>query len=211
MNQQAIDETQKFLSNPEISIWIDKYDDVFSDFDSRPFAERSLSDDFLREFHKMAREKSSTEIELKFHILDDQRNVESEKIIINNLNKHFKNIAEALKKEEMQALHKGYMLLASGFGLMIVLVFLSTLTSKSAYLSGFTMMLEPVGWFMTWTGLDQVFQNARKNKDSLEFNTKMSHAAITFSSMDAEQSTDVVEMQKQKTVIPFDDSNLRVA
>jgi hypothetical protein len=36
----------------EISIWLDSYNDIFSDFDSRPFSERTVSDDFLSEVRK---------------------------------------------------------------------------------------------------------------------------------------------------------------
>ena len=211
MNQNAIEETKKFLSQPEISIWIDKYDDVFSDFDSRPFAERSLSDDFLREVRKMASEKKGA-IELKFHILDDQRNPESESIIINNLNTHFRHIADALKSEKIQTLRKGYMLLVSGFTLMIFLVLLTTVASKATYMNGIYLMLEPVGWFMTWTGLDHVFQNSRKSESTLDFNSMMARAAITFSSFDVAQDVSAESAAPaKKTVIPFDDSNLRVA
>ncbi|MDB5281465.1 MAG: hypothetical protein JWO06_540 [Bacteroidota bacterium] len=208
MSQQTIEETKEFLNQPEISIWIDKYDDVFSDFDSRPFAERALSDDFLREVRKMASEKTGGEIELKFNILDDQRNVESEAVIINSLNKHFKNIATTLRSEQRQTLQKGYMLLGAGFSLMIFLVYLTTIPTKGAYLNGIYLMLEPVGWFMTWTGLDNVFQNTRKNKSALDFNSRMAFAAIKFSSFDTVVEA---ETKQQKTVIPFDNSNLRVA
>jgi len=212
VNQTAIEEAKEFLSHPEISIWIDKYDDVFSDFDSRPFAERALSDDFLREVRKMASEKTGGKIELKFNILDDQRNPESEAIIISNLNTHFRHIAEALKSEEAQILQKGYMLLGAGFLLMTFLVLLNALPGKSAYLNGIYSMLEPVGWFMTWTGLDHVFQNSRKSKSALDYNTMMASATMAFSSFDAAlEVTEDGVAAKQKTVIPFDNSNLRVA
>jgi hypothetical protein len=212
VSKQSIEETRHFLNKPEISIWIDKYDDVFSDFDSRPFAERALSDDFLREVRKMASEKSSGEIELKFHILDDQRNPESEAIIINNLNTHFRHIAEALKSEQQQILMKGVSLLVAGFLLMGFLIILSAMPGKGTLLSGIYTMLEPVGWFMTWTGLDHVFQNSRKAKSNLHYNSMMAHAHIAFSSFDSIQNAEAQEAAKQqKTVIPFDDCNLRVA
>ncbi|HWB64841.1 MAG TPA: hypothetical protein VG603_15095 [Chitinophagales bacterium] len=213
MKHSDIEETKKFLNKPEISVWIDKYDDVFSDYDSRPFAERSLSDDFLREVRKMASEKSSGDIQLKFHILDDQRDPESEQIIINNLNKHFENIAQALKSEQRNILNKGFMLLAGGTLLIVFLVFLNSMPYKSAFLAGLHSMLEPVGWFMSWTGLDHVFQNSRKAKATLHYNSMMAHASIEFSSFGEKTSEGTVDIntKQQKTVIPFDDSNLRVA
>jgi hypothetical protein len=33
----------------EISLWLDNYDDIYSDFDSRHFLKRRISEDFLHE------------------------------------------------------------------------------------------------------------------------------------------------------------------
>lgn len=202
MNQELIDAEAPFIPEPEISIWIDRYDDVFSEFDSRPFSDRALSDDFLREVRKITSEKKTGEIRLKFHVMEDQRNEESEIIIINNLNKHFLHIAEMLKTEQRQDLHRGYLLLGLGSLLILFLFYLTTIPGEIPYISGIHLMLEPVGWFMTWTGLDHVFQISRKSKSNLDFNKRMSVAKIAFSSFDS---------AGQKTVIPIDNQNLRVA
>ncbi len=195
------------IPEPEISIWIDKYDDVFSEFDSRPFSDRALSDDFLREVRKIASEKTTGEIRLKFHLMEDQRNPESEKIILNNLNKHFLHIAEQIKGEQRQDLHRGYILLGLGSALILFLFYLTTLPGEIAYMSGIHLMLEPVGWFMTWTGLDHVFQISRKGKSTLDFNKRMSVAKIAFSSFETMED----DAGNKKTVIPIDNQNLRVA
>ena len=213
MNQKEIEETRNFLNDPEISIWIDKYDDVFCEFDSRPFANRALSDDFLREVHKMISEKTAEKVLLKFNVLNEERNEESEAIILNNINTHFKYIEMVLKSEQKQILHKGYMLLGLGFGLISCIFLLTIAATKSAYLNGVILMLEPVGWFVTWTGMDNVFQISRKNKSALDFNSKMVHAEITFSSVDAiiQEAASESPGSRQKTVIPIDNNNLRVA
>lgn len=208
MNQEAIDAGNMFPPEPEICIWIDKYDDVFSEFDSRPFSDRALSDDFLREVRKMTSEKQKGEMRLKFHVMDDQRNPESEAIILDNLNKHFRHIAEELLDEQQATLRKGYMFLGFGFVLILVIFGLTTISTHASYLNGIILMLEPVGWFTTWTGLDYVFQISRKEKSAIDFNSKMAHAKIAFSSFDSSQDASGA---RQKTVIPLDNQNLRVA
>ncbi len=104
------------------------------------------------------------------------------------------------------------MMLVGGFVMIIFLVFLNT-SAENAYLHGIYSMLEPVGWFMTWTGLDHIFQNSRKAKSNLHYNSMMAHARIAFSSFDTAITSAATEevVTKQKTVIPFDDCNLRVA
>jgi hypothetical protein len=211
MEKKAIKEAQNFLKSPEISIWLDNYNDVFSEFDSRPFSDRALSDDFLREVHKMVTERSGEKVEIKFHILGDERNPESEGIIINNINSHFKSIANALKSEKQHTLNKGYMLLASGFVLISFLFYLSRISVKGDYLSGVYLMLEPLSWFITWTGLDHVFQISKSSKAALDFNSKMGYAGISFSSLADVNSASDTRRVTRKTVIPFDNDNLRVA
>ena len=212
MNEGIIENTSAPREEPEICIWIDKYDDVFSDFDSRPFSERALSDDFLREVHKMSSDKTKGGIRLKFHVLDDQRNSDSEAIIISNLTTHFRRIAEVLKGEQQQILNKGYLFLSLGFILISLIFFLTTISAEKAYMHGIILMLEPIGWFTTWTGLDNVFQNSRKGKAALDFNIKMASSKITFSSFGTVQDPNTENPDtKQKTVIPLDNYNLRVA
>ena len=205
---QVMEDASMQIPEPEICIWIDKYDDVFSEFDSRPFSDRALSDDFLREVRKMTSENTKGEFRLKFHVMDDQRNVESESIILNNLNKHFRHIADELKAERQKTLNKGYMFMAFGFVLILVIFLLTTVSDKASYLNGLILMLEPVGWFTTWTGLDCVFQISGKEKSAIDFNSKMAQAKIAFSSFDSAQDA---TGSRQKTVIPLDNQNLRVA
>ena len=51
-----------------VSIWIDSYDDVFSDFDPRSYDERNISDDFLNWFQS-ALNKNLGLAELKKSVL----------------------------------------------------------------------------------------------------------------------------------------------
>jgi len=210
MNQNSTEEAEKFLNDPEINIWIDKYEDIFAEYDSRPFASRALSDDFLKGIRQMISEKPMGAIELKFNVLSGEKNSEAEVIIMNKLNTHFKRISEVLKKEQTQILRKGYMLLGGGSVLIIALFFMSTFFEEGASLNAIHLMLEPVGWFMTWTGLDHVFQHSRKDKSALDYSARMAFAGITFSSLEAIQSLDNAA-SRPKVAIPVDNNNLRVA
>ena len=150
----------------------------------------------------MTSERAGKEIKLKFHVMEDQRNEESEEIIISNLNKHFNHIVDELKAEQQKTLRRGYTFMGIGFVLILVIFLLTTVSEKANYLNGIILMLEPVGWFTTWTGLDCVFQISGKEKSAIDFNRKMAQAKIAFTSM---------ENTTQKTVIPLDSQNLRVA
>ena len=205
-------ETDHNFEDSEISIWMDKYNDVFSNFDPRPFSERSLSDDFITEVQKLSSRKQRGEIKLKFHVLEDQRDRELENIIAVSLSSHFNQVTQELKTEHKQILRKGYLFLASGFALISFIFLLTLVPRGKEYMNGIILILEPVGWFTTWTGLDFIFQNSRKNKPAIDFNIKMAASKITFSSLGVAQETDAdTFVPKQKSIIPLDNNNLRVA
>lgn len=50
--QEDLKEQKNTKENYSISLWIDSYDDIFSDFDPRHFSLRNISDDFLYEVKK---------------------------------------------------------------------------------------------------------------------------------------------------------------
>ena len=171
------------LTRPSVSIWLDSYDDVFSDFDSRPFSERALSDDFIVEARKMAKEKPEGKIELKLLMPSAKRNHETEAIIIKNLHTHFRHFANTIETEVKQIRRRGSILSIVGFLLMIAAAYIISISEKSFYFNVLRVVLEPSGWFMVWFGLEDIFYGSRKKKPELDFNLKMAHAEISFVSL----------------------------
>jgi hypothetical protein len=171
---------KELLSKSELSIWLDDYEDIFSDFDSRPIGERSLSDDFLGEVRKMVREKPSGRVELKLLIPLDKRKKDTEAVAIKHLHSYFRYAAIAIQHEMDGTRRRGLMLAAFGFLVMIATAYVVSISNRSFFFNALQIVLEPSGWFMVWSGMDNIFYNARKRKPNLEFNTKMAHAEITF-------------------------------
>ena len=81
---------RKLLEESEISLIINSYDDIFSDFDPRPYTQRSLSVDMLDELKRASRDKASGQTELKFLIPKDLRKESDEIQIKKRLREHFK-------------------------------------------------------------------------------------------------------------------------
>lgn len=208
MNPTGLEATLQPQTEPEINLWIDKYSDVYSEFDTRPFTERALSDDFIQEVRKMtALQPTNHNICLKFNVLEDQQDSSAEEAIIQSLNTHFTKMAKELSHERWLIMKRGYSMLGGGSLIILFLFFLTTLPQihELKYVEGMILMAEPMGWFMTWTGLDLVFQNSRNSKATLDFNAKMAKASISFCSLDSQNA------RKHKSVIPLDNNNLRVA
>ena len=51
---------ERHAKNGNISLILESYTDIFSDFDPRPYDQRTLSDDFLLECKKAVRRKNKT-------------------------------------------------------------------------------------------------------------------------------------------------------
>lgn len=181
MPEKEAEEKQKLVQISEISISLDNYDDIFSDFDPRPYSERALSDDFLIEAKKASRDKPSGGIELKFLMPQEKRNSANESIIKKRLREHFKKHAALLTKEHKQTIKQGAYFTAIG----IVLMFITSLlffrySTRNLFASFSIVFLEPASWFLFWEGLRLlIFETKTKSPDK-EFYNKMSKCEIEF-------------------------------
>jgi hypothetical protein len=167
----------------EISIWLDSYDDIFSDFDSRPLSERTVSDDFLSEVRKVCDEKSRNKIHLKLSIPESLRNTEDEKIIIKRLHLYFKNSLKFKKEDVKQKNIRGLYFITAGILLMLCASYISFLKTQKFYIHTLLILFEPAGWFFLWTGLDYLIYSSKSKKDDLIYYNKMAEAYVRFESL----------------------------
>lgn len=176
------DETQKILEMSEISLWLDNYDDIFSDFDPRPYSLRSLSDDFLSEAKKASRDKDENMLELRFLISENQRDSKIEATIKKRLRDHFTKHLIQLKKDLLKAKHQAILTGLLGITLIFAASYLDALNLPS-FVSRFLFVLsEPAGWFLTWFGLDKIFYSSELKKSEYKFYQKMIKCEIMFNS-----------------------------
>ena len=174
-------EKRTLLQMSEISIILDNYDDLFSDFDPRPYTQRTLSDDFLSEIKKASKEKTSGRIELKLIIPIVMRNFQHEAMIKKRIRGYFKKHYALELKDTTKIIHKGILSALLGFALMIAATYLSRLENVSFILDMVRIMMEPAGWFMVWYGLDHLFYNVKDREQEKTFLKKMQKCHIYFS------------------------------
>jgi len=171
---------QQILSMSEISLWLDTYDDIFSDFDPRPFTQRSLSVDFLDEIKRASRDKVSGQIEIKFSIPNKQRNIETELQIKKRLREHFKKHHSQLIEDKKKISKTGFLIASLGFFNMFLAIAIKSFVGETILTTILTTLLEPSGWFMMFFGLDRVFYGVQVKQPELNFYEKMSKADISF-------------------------------
>lgn len=173
----------KLQGMSEIGLWLDTYDDIFSDFDPRPYAERALSDDFLNAAKKACRENTSGKIDLNLLIHTDQRDKQQEVIIKKRLKAHFTKYFNAIKKETKSTIKKGLFLTIAGVILMFIATLIAVKYSDGGILVNFLIVVtEPGGWFLFWEGLSMTIFESKRSRSDLDFYKKISGGEVFFSS-----------------------------
>lgn len=162
-----------------ISLILDSYDDIFSDFDPRNYSEKALSDDFLIECKKAARDKDDRP-ELRFLIPKKKRNYRDELRIKKRLKEHFQRHFKEKEKEIKSMRIRGGIWFAIGAILMILGTFFYKNADKSFLLNLLFIIIEPAGWFFFWEGLNMIFLMPRDKISDYEFYRKMARSEIFF-------------------------------
>ena len=197
------------LDDEGINIWIDKYSDVFSDFDTRPLVKRKLSNDLIAEICKLVSVNANSKVQLSFNILEDRRDVEVQNIIISHLKKHFTNSKNAENEKVKKTTRLGYFLTLLGFTIILIFAYVASLSKGVFFLNSLPVLIEPLAWFVTWTGLDHIFKNFGRDK-SMDINSRMLEASISFMCMnDMMVEPEPASAPKTRKVVPAG-NNLRI-
>ena len=170
------------LAKHEVSLWLDEYSDLFSDFDPRPYSQRTLSQDFLKELERATKELDPDHFTLILLMPKNLRKLEDESIIKKRLKEHFKKHALLLEQEHKKIVVKGILLTALGFVLMAAATYIYHYTTPNLFYSFLNIFFEPAGWFTVWYGLDHVFYFRKVKRPEFEFYNKMSSSEIRFNS-----------------------------
>ncbi len=183
MTDEPQETIKDILNKTEISLILDTYDDIFSDFDPRPYSERTLSEDFLSEAKRAARDKKKG-VELNLLIPKDIRNPVQEETIKRRLKGHFKSRYEHVKNE--LAAYKKQAIILIVVGIVIGLVDALTLSAPSTFdvtallADTIGIVLTPASWFSIWTGLEHLVYKPKDLLAEESFYGKMESVHISF-------------------------------
>jgi hypothetical protein len=163
-----------------ISLWIDTYDDLFSDFDPRDFDERTISDDFLSELKIFSREKETAINGFTLLIPKGVRNIQNETVIVKRLNQYFKKNHHILEQKKKKGSVRAALLILIGTVLMIISSYISLIKSEDFFMHTLLVLTEPAGWFILWIGLETFFNSSAKLKSEIAFYNKLMKTKINF-------------------------------
>jgi len=176
-------EKRELMKSSQISLWLEDYEDIFSDFDSRPYSERALSGDFLHEAKNASRDKPSGGLELRFLIPKKKRDQRKEMLIRSRLLDHFGKHHRRLHRESRKTMNQGIMFCMFGVLAMLAASYIMLYGSKESLMTNFLfVLLEPGGWFFFWEGLRLIMFERKRDSHDLSFYDKMTRCSIMFMS-----------------------------
>lgn len=172
---------KKDVKEANISLALDSYHDIFSDFDPRPSENRALSADFLQECIRAARDKTNEGIELRLLMPARSRKKTEEHIIKKRLREHFQKHHKRLDSERAAVKQKGAIWIVTGIALSLLTAALHG--GKDGFLMTLLFVIvEPASWFSFWTGLDKLFLEDSHHASKRQFYDKMAKAEVKFES-----------------------------
>jgi hypothetical protein len=141
----------------EISIILDVWDDIFSDFDPRPLDERALSEDFITELKKRYRETARGNLLISFFAPKGLKDEKSEQMVVNRLKKYFKYRALQEGREIYSMRKKGVVFIFVGISFLSSITLMAYFNICSTlYIKILEILLVPLGWFGIWEGFSKI-------------------------------------------------------
>jgi len=163
------------------SLWLDDYNDIFSDFDSRHYPSRRISDDFLYELRMDMRGRQTIE-ELLLMVPEREREQATEGVIIDRLQRFFTEQYGSWRDKYRKKLHISLIMALSGIIIMILDAVAIFLGIRSLLIKLLSTVMEPASWFLLWTSVDYLIYDLRDLKKERDFYKKLSRAKVIFRS-----------------------------
>lgn len=164
----------------ELNLWLDSYDDIYSDFDSRNYLKRRISEDFLHELRTEMKYKKNHAGEMVLLLPQERRDETSEKIIADSLTDFFTTQFRFFLDKCRTKMNRGLLLLVTGIVIMLLNSWMSFHGAASFPLVSLKVLLEPAGWFLLWAALDFLFYDFAELKKERNFYKELCEMHIHF-------------------------------
>jgi hypothetical protein len=159
----------------ELVITLESYNDIFDDFDTRPFNERSLSADFINLLNERIKKVDfSKHINLILTMPKEKRDIREEKTIEKKLKEHFITSSGYWKGKGKDMIGMSILYILAGLAVYI------GGGMADSYIHAIRQYLLIPAWFLTWRALEMIIIDYPKADSRKQFYTYISNAKIEF-------------------------------
>jgi hypothetical protein len=153
----------------ELSLWLDSYDDLYSDFDSRNYIKRRISQDFIDELRASFTYREEKIDALILLLPHSKRDPNIEAAIAANLKEQVRKRIDMLTADAKRAYGRGIKLLIAGIVVMALSTFTLYRSFQSYWITLARVIFEPSSWFMIWNALEYLFYDYKDILKKIEF------------------------------------------
>ncbi len=146
----------------EVAISLDEYEDIFSDFDIRGYADRALSEDFLDELRlRLRKSQSSSDVSIVLLMPERRRRKSVEPPIIERLRSFFAEREASYIREDRHTLRRGLVFIGIGLALSVAANFIVESFLSMPLFNDFLLI---PSWFFVWSGFDFLIKREELRK-----------------------------------------------
>lgn len=164
----------------ELNLWLDSYDDIYSDFDSRHYLKRRISEDFIYELRTEMKYKAQHTSDMVLLLPQEHRDEAAEKVIADSLTDFFINQFRIHQDNCRKKKNNGILLLWVGIISMLLSAWVSYHSENTFAIILLKVLFEPAGWFLVWTGLDWLIYELGSLKKERNFYKELSGMHVHF-------------------------------
>lgn len=199
---RALTEKEKALQSRKaaavfsfVDIWMDGYNDIFSDFDPAPFSKRAISSDFVDEVLRRTSEEEDEEITVRMSVPQAMRSPKAETVIKKRLREFFLSKKKKYDHFVENEKRKGYIYFIGGFLMLSSFVALEIFLAEHVIVKLLAAVMAPFGWFGVWEGVGHILEGPEKYSIKKDFYTKLAKAKFEFFS--EEELTQIVKSAEE--------------
>ena len=172
---------QKLLSHSShVGLAIEGYDDLFSNFDPRPFPERELSEDFLTELRRFFYHKSPEYLDIVLLIPSKRRSARDEDAVKKRLHIYFQKKYRETHKSLKHASLSNVLRVLLAMTIMILTGYLAVHAGQVLWRNILKVMLEPASWWLFWTSIDNLIAARKRVHNELQYFHRLAECKIVF-------------------------------
>ncbi len=168
----------------KILVALNKYEDIYSDWDPSPFKKRDIEEDFVDYIWDSALDIPLYErIKVVFLIKNELRNSKKESQVLNALNTHFRYCLSKLERKYFDEKKKSLHYLLIGI-VLAILAYSDIFTGVDLWMKVFSEGIVIGTWVFFWEAFYNLFMECANLREEIKFTKRFLETEYCFESND---------------------------
>jgi len=164
----------------EVKIILDTYDDIFSDFDPRPYSQRELSDDFVKEIQRRYLETPAGKIVVHFDMPAGTRDPKTDALVKRRIRDYFEVERKREEKLVREMQNKGVKYVVLGSIALVGATLPLLEWPNDVWVNTLSAIVTPMAWYLSFTGTSMFLDDWRSTHANVKLYSRFEKANYVF-------------------------------